>query len=74
LLSGLTCANDIGVSIVGINEEFNGSTATLISGNASSTNNSSSTATEKSAAGEIWRVDTLVLMVAVGSVVFFGNS
>jgi hypothetical protein len=61
------------VSIVGINEEFNGSTTTLISGNASSTSNSSSTATGKSAAGETWRVDTLVLLVAVGAVVFFGN-
>jgi hypothetical protein len=72
LLSGSACANDTGVRIVGINEEFNGST-TLISGNTSSTSNSSSTATGKSAAGETWRVDTLVLLVGVGAVVFFGN-
>jgi hypothetical protein len=61
------------VSIVGINEEFNSSNTTSISGNGSSTNNSFSTATGKSAPGETLRVDTLVLMVAVGAVVFFGN-
>ena len=72
MLSGSACANDTGVRIVGINEEFNGSTI-LISGNTSSTSNSSSTATGKSAAGETWRVDTLVLLVGVGAVVFFGN-
>jgi hypothetical protein len=61
------------MSIVGINEEFNGSATVTTSGNVSSTTNSSSTATGKSAADQTWRVNTLVLMVAVGAVVLFGN-
>jgi hypothetical protein len=62
--------NDTSVSIVSISEEFNSSTTVTTSGNACSTTNSSSTATGKSAAGQTWRVNTLVFMVAVVAVVF----
>ena len=54
--------NSTGVSIVGINEEFNGSTATT-SSNASSTSNALSSSTTKSAATQAWRVDTLSFSV-----------